>query len=488
MESFKIPSEEEIGAAYDKGKDAVVELFHETFSKFAERIQKLEDQIAKNSNNSGKPPSSDGLKKKTRSLRHHSGKKSGGQPGHTGSTRKFSAEPDHIETHPVNTCQHCHCDLEEVEPSRYESRQVFDIPPVQVEVTEHRAEIKECPHCHQINRGTFPDQVSRYVQYGERIKAQMVYFNQQHHIPLERTAEILKDLYGQRVSEGTIVEACKRTARQIESVVQVIKAGLKSTQGAAHFDETGGRVDKKLWWLHVVSTRMLTYYAIHPNRGTKAIDAIGILPAFKGTAVHDGYRSYFQYPDVKNALCNAHHLRDLVFIQERYQQGWAFEMDQLLRKIKKAVDVLQGKQECLTSAQIAVFEERYDAIIEAGYRENPLPEYLEEQPKKRGKPKQHPARNLLDHLKLRQEETLAFMLDVQVPFDNNQAERDLRMMKLKQKISGCFRSEEGAQVFCQIRSYVSTAKKNDQSILEVLRLALIGSPFVPPMLQDFIPA
>jgi len=296
-------------------------------------------------------------------------------------------------------------------------------------VTEHRAEIKECPNCHQINRGTFPKQVSQRVQYGERIKAQMVYFNQQHHVPLERTAEILKDLYGQRVSEGTIVEACKRTARQIESVVQVIKAALKSTQGAAHFDETGGRVDKKLWWLHVVSTRKLTYYAIHPNRGTKAINAIGILPAFKGTAVHDGYRSYFQYPDVKNALCNAHHLRELVFIQERYQQVWAFEMDQLLHEIKDAVDAVQGKQAGLTSVQITDFEERYDAIIAAGYQENPLAECLEEQPKKRGKPKQHPARNLLDHLKLRKEETLAFMLDVQVPFDNNQAERDWRIMK-----------------------------------------------------------
>jgi transposase len=290
MESFKIPSEAEIRTAYQQGENAVVELFHETFSKLAERIQKLEDQVAKNSNNSGKPPSSDGLKKKTKSLRHRSGKKSGGQPGHEGSTLKFVADPDTIETHEVRYCQHCHSNLKEIEPSRYEKRQVFDIPPVEVEVTEHRAEIKECPSCHQINTGTFPEQVSQPVQYGERIKAQMVYFNQQHHVPLERTAEILKDLYGQFVSEGTIVEACKRTARQVETVVQAIKAVLKSTEEPAHFDETGARVDKKLWWLHVVSTSMLTYYGIHPNRGTKAIDAIGILPGFKGTAMHDGYR------------------------------------------------------------------------------------------------------------------------------------------------------------------------------------------------------
>jgi transposase len=488
MESFKPPSEAEIRTAFKQGENAVVELFHETISKLAERIQKLEDQIAKNSNNSGKPPSSDGLKKKTKSLRHRSGKKSGGQPGHEGSTLEIVAEPDHIETHEVKYCQHCHSNLEEVESSRYEKRQVFDIPPVQVEVTEHQAEIKECPHCHQINKATFPEEVSQRVQYGQRIKAQMVYFNQQHHVPLERTAEILKDLYGQWVSEGTIVEACKRTDRQIEGVVQAIKAMLKSIEEAAHFDETGARVDKKLWWLHVVCTSMLTYYAIHPNRGTKAIDAIGILPEFKGTAMHDGYRSYFHYLNVKNALCNAHHLRELVFMQERYQQAWAFEMEKLLREIKKAVDAIPDKQAGLTSVQITDFEERYDAIIEAGYRENPLSECLEEQPKKRGKPKQHPARNLLDHLKLRKKETLAFMWDVNVPFDNNQAERDLRMMKLKQKVSGCFRSEEGAQVFCHIRSYVSTAKKNDQPILEVLRLALMGSPYVPPMLQDYLPA
>ena len=489
MEPFRLPSEEEINTTYDQGKEAVVALFSATFIKLAERIQKLEDQIAKNSHNSGKPPSSDGLKKKPKSLRHKSGKKSGGQPGHEGSTLKFAEKPDHIEIHRVNRCKHCQTRLEAVEASGYEKRQVFDVPPTQVEVTEHQAEIKACPLCHQTTTGEFPEQVSQPVQYGERIKAQMVYFNQQHHVPLERTAEILEDLYGQSVSEGTLVEACHQVAQRVEPVYQAIQDELTETKGTAHFDETGARVEKKLWWLHVVCTSLLTYYAIHPNRGSKALDAIGIFPLFKGTAMHDAYRSYFQYQDVNNALCNAHHLRELIFIQEQYQQTWAADMQKLLLEIKEAVSAAQLAQDRLLPTQIADFENRYDAIVAAGLQANPLPEPLEPPPKKRGKPKQHPAKNLVDHFQLRKRETLAFMVDFKVPFDNNQAERDIRMVKLKQKVSGCFRSEEGAQVFCLIRSYISTARKNGQRVLEVLQLALSGSPYIPPILQArFFPA
>jgi len=489
MEPFRLPGKEEISAAYEQGVETVVELFSETFSQLAERIQRLEDQIAKNSHNSGKPPSSDGLKKKPKSLRHKSGKKSGGQPGHEGSTLKFTEKPDRVEIHRVKGCKHCHTGLDAVEVSGFEKRQVFDVPPTKVEVTEHRAEIKECPLCHQTTTGEFPEQVSQPVQYGERIKAQMVYFNQQHHVPLERTAEILEDLYGQSVSEGTIVEACNQMAERIEPVYQAIKAELTETKDPAHFDETGARVEKKLWWLHVVCTGLLTYYAIHPNRGGKALDAIGIFPVFKGTAMHDAYLSYFQYEYVLNALCNAHHLRELIFILEQYQQSWALEMQKLLLEIKQAVSAAQVDQDCLLPGQITDFEKRYDAIVEAGLQANLLPEPPEPLPKKRGKPKQHPAKNLVDHFQLRKRETLAFMYDFKVPFDNNQAERDLRMMKLKQKVSGCFRSEDGAKVFCQIRSYISTARKNGQRVLDALQLALTGSPFFPPILQArFSPA
>lgn len=298
--------------------------------------------------------------------------------------------------------------------------------------------------------GEFPEQVSQRVQYGERIKAQMVYFNQQHHVPLERTAEVLEDLYGQSVSQGTIVEACNQVAKRVEPVYQAIKTELMETKGTAHFDETGARVEKKLRWLHVVCISLLTFYAVHQNRGSKALDAIGIFPVFKGTAMHDAYESSFQYPAMINALCNAHHLRELTFIQEQYQQAWAFDMQKLLLEINDAVSTAQPDRDSLLPAQIADFERRYDAIVEAGLQANPVLEPLEPLPKKRGKPKQHPAKNLADHFNLRKRDTLGFMYDFKVPFDcaaslwdNNQAERDIRMVKLKQKVSGCFRSADG---------------------------------------------
>ena len=483
MEPLRIPSEAEIRATYREGEDAVVKLFYETLGKLAERLQRLEDQIAKNSGNSSKPPSSDGLKKKSKSLRQRSGKKSGGQPGHAGHTLKAVSTPDHVQIHRVKRCCHCQANLEEVAVQDSEKRQVFDVPPVRIEVMEHQAEIKTCPECHQTTVGEFPVGVSQPVQYGERIKAQMVYFHQYHFVPLERTAEILEDLYGQTVSEGTIVEACQETAQQVEPVYQLTKAELTETKDTGHFDETGSRIEGKLWWLHVVCTGLLTYYAPHRKRGREALDAIGIFPVFKGKAMHDGYHSYFQYEAVINALCNAHHLRDLIFVRDQYQQPWAAEMIKLLLEIKTAVEQAPPEQQSLSPTQLADFETRYDAILEAGLQTCPALEPPEPLPKKRGKPKQHPVKNLLDHLQVRKTETLAFMVDFKVPFDNNQAERDLRMVKLKQKISGCFRSEGGAEAFCRIRSYISTARKNGQAVLDVLQMALTGSPFVPPILQ-----
>lgn len=479
-------TEEEIRAIYRLGEEETVAFIRnllQAYNALEERIQKLEDQAAKNSGNSGKPPSSDGLRKKNKSLRHTSGKKSGGQQGHPGSTLKAVKQPTHFESHPVTSCEHCHANLENVEAKQVEKRQVFDVPPSQIEVTEHIAEIKECPTCHQTTTGAFPPGVSQPVQYGERIKAQMVYFNQQHHIPLERTAEIIEDLYGQSISEGTIVEACNQMSQQVEPVVEAIKAEMQETVETAHFDETGGRVKGKLWWFHVVCTAMLTFYAIHAKRGSKALNEIDIFPGFKGVAMHDGYCSYFQYDEVRNALCNAHHLRDLVFIAEQYQQSWASDMQGLLLEIKKAVEASPPEQRSLPSEQIADFGARYDAIVEAGLQANPLAEPDATLTRKRGKTKQHPARNLATHFRLRKQETLAFMVDFKVPFDNNQAERDLRMIKLKQKVSGCFRSENGAKVFCNIRSYISTSRKNGQKLLDVLQLALAGKPYAPPSLQ-----
>lgn len=482
MSSIQLPNEEEIREAYRQGEAGVLALFQATFLAVMERIQKLEDQLAKNSRNSGKPPSSDGYdqeKPRPKSLRKRSRRKSGGQPGHPGETLKMVEKPDRVKVHLVRACQHCGQSLKLRKAIGHEKRQVYDLPKVEIQVTEHRAEIKTCSRCGKASCAAFPQEVSKAVQYGTEIMAQMVYLNTQQHLPLERTCDLLEEFYNHRPSEGTIVTACAEAAQKVEPSNEAVKEHLVEHERIAHFDETGMGINGVLHWLHTASTPLLTYYAMHPKRGSAAINEINILPRFQGCAIHDDLAAYFQY-QVEHALCNAHHLRTLLFLLERYPQKWVQDLIELLVKIKEKVEAVKRKAgTALRLRQTNAFSQAYDELVKKGLRANPSSKKNSRKPGQRGRLKQSPARNLLLRLREHKQAVLAFMYDFKVPFDNNQAERDLRMMKVKQKVSGGFRSTAGAQNFCNIRGYLSTARKNGVKALAALRLAFVDTPFLP---------
>ena len=479
MKSMGLPSEAEINVAYDQGRSAVIALIETVFVSLVERIETLEDQLAKNSGNSGKPPSSDGYEKPApKSRRKRSGKKSGGQMGHPGSTLKMVAKADKFEVHSVDCCASCNANLKREKVVEVEKRQVFDLPEIRIQVTEHQAEVKICPKCQKSTKASFPPGVSRKTQYGKRIKGQMAYFHEHQLLPLERTQETFKDLYGQSIAEGTILLVCEELAKKVEPANAAIKKHLTYEEDVAGFDETGLRIESSLHWLHVVCTRLLTYYAVHKKRGKEAMDAFGILPNFTGRAIHDGFKTYFKYTNAKHGLCNQHHLRSFDFLKERHPQKWVTAMDDLLLNIKTKVELAKKKSKINLSPQaITDFSTQYDTLLKQGFKKNPLLKV--EGPLKRGRPKQSFARNLLHHLSDHKEAVLAFMVDFNVPFDNNQAERDIRMMKVRQKISGCFRSQHGAEIFCAVRGYISTARKNGQPVLQAIYDALDGHPFIP---------
>lgn len=442
-------------------------------------MAELKAQLAKNSRNSGKPPSSDGLKKPAPKSQREKGKrKRGGQVGHKGETLEAVALPDAVVVHEVASCPHCQHDLKDVTVEAVSKRQVFELPALRLEVTEHQAQHKRCPHCQQQVRAGFPQGVQQSTQYGERFKALLVYLNAYQLLPLRRIAELTQDWFGQRVSEGTLERALTQASEAVESSLEAVERGLV-TAAVAHADETGVRVAGKLHWLHVFSTPTLTCYGLHPKRGREALDALGLLPCFEGELVHDGWSAYASYTQCGHALCAAHLLRELTFLHEQHQQVWAEEMKALLLKAKAAVEAAQTcGVDALHPTDLDALVQHYDALVAAGFAANPPPET---RPGKR-RVAESEARKLLKRLERDRYAVLHFMHDFAVPFDNNLAERDLRMMKVKQKVSGCFRTLQGALRFCTLRSYLSTARKQGLSMFSALLDAFSGTPFTPAAL------
>jgi transposase len=448
-----------------------------------ERVRDLEARLAQDSRNSSKPPSSDGLGRKTRSLRKKSGKKSGkkpgGQLGHRGETLRLVRAPDEVVEHPPAVCAHCQTPLGEAAAVVLrERRQVQELRAVRLQITEHQALHVRCPSCAQVSVGSFPPHVASRAQYGLRLRALAVYLVEQHLVPYHRVRALFADLFGAHVSVGTLARWVRQAAETLAPVEDQITAALRRA-AVLHSDETGARRAGRLAWAHVASTSQLTHYAIHPKRGSEATEAIGILPYFTGVSVHDGWAPYRIYRQCRHALCNIHHLRELTFLEEQYQQSGAKELKALLLEMKAATEQARAHGlRSLPTPRRADFIARYEALLTSGLAANPPPERVV---RRRGRIKQSPARNLLERLWLNQDAVLAFLDDFTIPFDNNQAERDLRMLKVHQKVSGSFRSEQGAAAFARIRGYLSTLSKQGYALLAALETLFAGQPLSPSL-------
>ena len=384
------------------------------------------------------------------------------------------ANPDEVLRHRPLVCAHCQQPLEGVAGQLKERRQVHDLPEVRLLVREHQVEEVCCPACQQVSRGSFPAGVEAPVQYGLKLRALAVYLHEYQLVPLARVSELLSDLCACEVSEGTLLLWVQCAAERLAPVVARIADWL-SASPVQHADETGVRIAGKRQWLHVNCTRFLTHLACHAKRGRQALEDIGIWPRFRGRAMRDRWASYDHYRCVQS-ICGAHLVRDCVYVGEQEQQTWAEEMADLLVSMAQAADEWRqhGAQAVPTDERDAWVAQYFD-LLASGFAAQPLPS-AEDVPKRGGRRKQSAAKNLLDDLLRRAEQVLAFLDDLRVPFTNNQAERDLRMVKVQQKIAGTFRSEGGATAFCRIRSYLSTMRKQGHAMLAALAAVFAGHP------------
>ena len=443
-------------------KDQIIELLREEIKLLKERVAELERRLNLNSSNSSKPPSSDGFKKKERSLRDKGKNKTGGQKNHPGNTLTQTKEPDKKIIHKLEWCPDCGKNLKKSAVCSISKRQVFDLTLPEIEVTEHQTETKCCDKCDHKVSSNFPSGVNAPVQYGSVIKSLAVYLQNQHFIPEKRLQTIFKDIFDMQITSATFSNFNSKVSEQLSEIVESINSGIYSAK-VKHLDETGFRVEKKLQWLHVASTDKLTAYRIDKRRGEILSDMLGII-------VHDHWQPYFRVKNAKHAMCNAHILRELIGVFEEDKEVWAKQMYRLLRLACKIKNEYRDKIPRKWQGFIA--RTYYKLVTDGLLWHEGLPPLAQ---KRASNPKRRTGHNLVLRLEHYSYETLRFLYDPDVPFTNNQAEQDLRMMKVKQKISGCFRASSGAEVFCKIRSYLSTARKQGWNILQAIKDALDGN-------------
>ena len=473
-------------------KQDAEELYNKGFEVFWRHVNKLQKgyiehnrRLNLNSGNSGKPSSTDSdkdkdeLKKKKASNSNNSRKKTGkpvgGQRGHEGHTRKLTDTPTETITCDPGECSCGHQFTGIEKELKVERRQVIDIPKPLVNITEYQAKTCECPNCGEAQKGVFPNEVNAPVKYGKNIRATVNYLMIYQLLPYKRTAELLQNLLGISISQGTLRNINSSSAEEFKEPVEAIKQELINAE-IVHFDESGMRVEGDRDWLHVASNDLFTFYYHHAGRGVEAINEAGILTLFTGVACHDYWVSYYSY-DCKHLLCNAHHLRDLEGIIENNDHAWAKDMQEFLRGANRLVKQAKSEtKEYFTDLELKKLTDRYQEIIIAGYKEIPPPP--KRAPGQRGRLAKGRSRNLLERFDQKKEEVIGFIIDFSNPFDNNQAERDIRMIKVKQKISGAFRSEGMAKGFLTTRSYISTAIKQGLNVFDSLVDGLSGKNFI----------
>jgi transposase-like protein len=445
-------------------KDELIDMLLAMQEGSASKIAELEARLNTNSANSSMPPSSDSWKRPP-SGRRKSGKKPGGQLGHKGHGLKIDREPDETVLHKPPVCERCGLDIGEAAGSVSDSRYKIDIA-IRTVLTRHDQVRVGCPACDAVSAGSFPESLKSRVQYGEGVRAISVLLTNYAMVGYDKTQKLLNDVFGVPLSAGTVVNHVKKFSEQGQAVVDGIAEKLKQSS-VLNFDESGVRVNGTNQWLHTASNSEATYSTVHPKRGKAGIDDNGVLQSFTGVAVHDCWKPYFSYRHCTHALCNAHLLRELQGVIDNTSQVWAGQMQDLLRAMKRVVDRYKAHgKEALSKYYQTTFAESYGQIVRLGEQENPLADGQ----RKRGKP-----RCLLDRFIAYKTEICRFADNFAVPFDNNQAERDIRNVKVKQKVSGGFRSDEGAKSFGKISSVIGTSIKQGMSAFDAVSGIIAGS-------------